>query len=135
MALLVTAGFIMAAANSTKDATALFDPVVLAAVSLAVWRRGQGAAWLTALLAMLGSWIALAGLAIAVGGGDYWQGITVSTLARPQAAASAGPDHGTLGHDHRGATRGAGGARGGRRAARHHPRAPRRYGEPAGAAA
>ncbi len=88
MALLVTAGAIMAAANSTKYATALFDPVVLAAVSLAVWRRGRGAAWLTALLAMFGSWIALAGLAVAVGGGDYWRGITVSTLARPQAAAS-----------------------------------------------
>jgi 4-amino-4-deoxy-L-arabinose transferase-like glycosyltransferase len=83
--LLVAAGIILAAANATKYATVLFAPVVLAVVSLAVWRRREDGAWLAALLTMLCSWIALAGIAVAVGGRDYWRGITASTLARPQA--------------------------------------------------
>jgi hypothetical protein len=85
MALLVAAGIILAAANATKYATALFAPVVIVVVSLAVWRRREGGAWLAALLTVLFSWIALAGTAITIGGRDYWEGVTASTLARPQA--------------------------------------------------
>jgi 4-amino-4-deoxy-L-arabinose transferase-like glycosyltransferase len=84
-ALLVAAGIILAAANATKYATALFAPVVLAVVCLTVWRQREGGAWLAALLTVLCSWIALVGVAIAVGGRDYWEGVTASTLARPQA--------------------------------------------------
>ena len=84
-ALLVAAGIVLAAANATKYATALFAPVVLALVSLAVWRRREGGAWLAALVTVVCSWIALVWVAIAVGGRDYWRGITASTLARPQA--------------------------------------------------
>jgi hypothetical protein len=84
-ALLVAAGIILAAANTTKYATALFAPVVFVVVSLAVWRRREGGAWLTAMVTMLCPWIALAGIAIRAGGRDYWRGVTASTLARPQA--------------------------------------------------
>ncbi len=83
--LLVAAGVILAAANATKYATALFAPVVLAIVAVTVWRRRGGVAWLAALLAVLCSWLTLTGLAIAAGGRDYWRGITASTLGRPQA--------------------------------------------------
>ena len=84
-ALLVAAGIMLAAANATKYATALFAPVVLAVVCLAVWRRRGGGAWLAAWLTMLCSWIALLGVAIAIGGRDYWEGVTATTLARPLA--------------------------------------------------
>jgi 4-amino-4-deoxy-L-arabinose transferase-like glycosyltransferase len=84
-ALLVTAGIILAAANAAKYATALFSPVALAMVTLAVWRRREDRAWLAGLLTVLCSWIASVGLAIAVGGRDYWEGVTASTLARPKA--------------------------------------------------
>ena len=83
--LLVATAVILAAANATKYVTAVFTPVVFVVVCLAVWRRREGGAWLVALLTVLCSWIALAGTAIAVGGRDYWRGITASTLARPQA--------------------------------------------------
>jgi Dolichyl-phosphate-mannose-protein mannosyltransferase len=87
-ALLVATGIILAAANATKYATALFVPVVFTVVSLAVWRRREGGAWLAALLTVLCAWIALAWIAITVGGPDYWRGITASTLARPEADAA-----------------------------------------------
>jgi hypothetical protein len=87
-ALLVATGIILVAANATKYATALFTPVVFVVVSLTVWRRREGGAWLAALVTVLCPWIALAGIAIMVGSRDYWRGITASTLARPQADAA-----------------------------------------------
>jgi 4-amino-4-deoxy-L-arabinose transferase-like glycosyltransferase len=84
-ALLVTTGVTLAAADAVKYATALFTPVVLALVALAVWRRQGGRTWLAALLAVLCSWLALIVTAIVAGGREYWLGITTSTLARPQS--------------------------------------------------
>ena len=86
-ALLVSSGAILAAADAVKYATALFTPVVLAVVALAVWRRHRGGAWLAALLTMLGSWLLLVVTAIAAGGREYRLGITTSTLARPPSSA------------------------------------------------
>ena len=57
-ALLITTGVTLAAADAVKYATALFTPVVLVVVALAVWRQHRGGAWLAALLAVLGSWLA-----------------------------------------------------------------------------
>ena len=68
-----------------KYATALFTPVVLVVVALAVWRQPRGGAWLAAGLAALGSWLLLVIAAIVAGGRDYWLGITASTLDRPQS--------------------------------------------------
>jgi 4-amino-4-deoxy-L-arabinose transferase-like glycosyltransferase len=86
--LLLVAGIALATANATKYATVLFTPVVLTVVSLELWRRSEGRAWLAALLAAPCSWIALAGVAVAAGGQDYWRGVTASTLSRPQADAA-----------------------------------------------
>jgi 4-amino-4-deoxy-L-arabinose transferase-like glycosyltransferase len=84
-ALLVAAGVTLAAADAVKYATALFAPVVLVVVAMAVWRQHGGTAWLTALLAVLCSWLVPVFAAISAGGHGYWLGIKVSTLARPQA--------------------------------------------------
>lgn len=84
-ALLAAAGVTLAAADAVKYATALFTPVVLVVVALAVWRRHGDAAWLGALLALLCSWLVAIVTAITAGGRNYWLGITTSTLARPQS--------------------------------------------------
>ena len=84
-ALLITTGVTLAAADAVKYATALFTPVVLVVVALAVWRQHRGGAWLAALLTVLCSWLVLVVAAIVAGGQEYWLGITTSTLARPQS--------------------------------------------------
>ena len=84
-ALLVATGVTLAAADAVKYATALFTPVVLAVVALAVWRKHRGGAWLAALATVLCSWLVLAAAAVVAGGQEYWLGITSSTLARPQS--------------------------------------------------
>ena len=81
--LLIAAGVTLAAADAVKYATALFTPVVLVVVALAVWRRRGGGAWLAAGLTAGCSWLVLVIAAIAAGGRDYWLGITTSTLDRP----------------------------------------------------
>jgi len=86
--LLAGAGMILAAADAAKYATALFTPVVVVVVALAVWRQRGGAAGLTAGLALLGSWLTAVIAAIAVGGHDYWRGIWTSTLGRPSSDAA-----------------------------------------------
>jgi len=88
-ALLITTGVTLAAADAVKYATALFTPVVLAVVALAVWRQHGGGAWLAALLAVLCSWLVLIVTAIVAGGREYWLGITTSTLARQQSDVAA----------------------------------------------
>ena len=88
MALLVTAGLTLAAANAVTYMTVLFTPVVLVLAALAAWRQHQGRAWLTALVTAGCSWLTLAGAAIAAGGRPYWRGVTASTLARPHAGAT-----------------------------------------------
>lgn len=85
LALLAAAGVILAAADAVKYATALFTPVVLAVVALAIWRQHGGGAGLAAGLTVLGSWLTAVIAALVAGGHDYWQGITASTLARPQS--------------------------------------------------
>ena len=84
-ALLVTAGVTLAGADAVKYATALFTPVVLVVVALAVWRQHGGGAWLAALLTVLCSWLMPIVAAIVAGGREYWLGITSSTLARPRS--------------------------------------------------
>jgi hypothetical protein len=85
----LTSGTAMAAADAVKYATALFTPVVVMVVVLAVWREHGRGAGLTAALAVLGSWLTAVSVAIVVGGRDYWLGITTSTVARPQASITA----------------------------------------------
>jgi hypothetical protein len=87
-ALLAAAGLALAAADAVAYPTVLFTPVVLAVAALAARREQPGRAWLTALVTAGGSWLALAGAALAAGGRAYWRGITASTLARPPADAA-----------------------------------------------
>ena len=88
-ALLITSGVTLAAADAVKYATALFTPVVLAVVALAVWRQQGGGAWLAALLAVLCSWLVLIVTAVVAGGREYWLGFTTRTLALPHADVPA----------------------------------------------
>ncbi len=88
-ALLITAGIVLALADAVKYATALFAPVVLAVAALAVWRRHGPRAGLTALAAVLCSWLVLLAVAVAGSGRQYWLGITTSTLARPPSDAAS----------------------------------------------
>jgi 4-amino-4-deoxy-L-arabinose transferase-like glycosyltransferase len=80
-ALLVASGCSLALADVVKYATALFTPVVIIVVALAA-RGRRPRARLTAVLAVLGSWLALAAAAVAAGGHQYWLGLETSTLAR-----------------------------------------------------
>jgi hypothetical protein len=88
LAVLATAGVVMAAADAMKYATALFTPIVLASVSMAIWRRHGSRAGLQAVAALACPWLLLTLAAIRAGGSVYWLGITSSTLNR---AASDSP--------------------------------------------
>jgi Dolichyl-phosphate-mannose-protein mannosyltransferase len=88
LAVLVGAGVILAAADAVKYATALFTPVVIVVVAMAVWRRHDRGAGLAAVLAVLGSWAVVVVAAVVAGGPDYWLGITTSTLDRPDSTAA-----------------------------------------------
>src|ERR1019366_1371429 len=87
--LLSAAGVTLAAADAVKYAAALFTPVVLAVVALAVWRQRGGGAGLAAGLAVFCSWLMLLIAAVVAGGRDYWLGIRTSTLARPDSVIPA----------------------------------------------
>jgi Dolichyl-phosphate-mannose-protein mannosyltransferase len=82
IALLIAAGATLAVADTVKYATALFTPVVLVVIALAVWQRRGGGAWLSAALTVGCSWLFVILAAITVGGPDYWLGIRTSTLDR-----------------------------------------------------
>jgi 4-amino-4-deoxy-L-arabinose transferase-like glycosyltransferase len=88
--LIVIAALALAAANATKYASALFDPVVIIVAALAVWRRRGRAAGLTAGLGM--ATVALGALAIAyrIAGPSYAEGIRFSTLSRASGTDSTG---------------------------------------------
>ena len=85
LALLLTSGVALAAADAVKYATALFTLVVLVTVALAARRKRRGFGWLTAAAAVLAPWLILIAAALAAGGREYWLGITSSTLSRPQS--------------------------------------------------
>ncbi len=82
---LISTGVVLAAADAVKYATALFTPVVIVVIAMEAWRRRGGRAGLAAGLTVLGSWLVLVIAAITAGGPGYWQGVTTSTLARPQS--------------------------------------------------
>ena len=87
--LLITTGVVLVAADAVKYATALFTPVVIVVVAMTVWRKHGRSAGLAAGLTVLGSWLLLVIAAITAGGPEYWQGISISTLARPQSSVPA----------------------------------------------
>jgi hypothetical protein len=88
VALLMMAGVTLALADAVKYATALFTPVVIVVVGMAVCRKNGRRAGLAAGMAVLGSWLAAVVAALVAAGHDYWSGVTASTLDRPQATAA-----------------------------------------------
>jgi len=82
LALLAASGLVLALANATKYASALFDPAVLATVMLQAWMHAGRKAGLRAAGIPAGAAAAALGAAIAAGGRAYWLGITSTTLTR-----------------------------------------------------
>jgi hypothetical protein len=87
--LLVLSGCALAGADAVKYATALFTPVVLVVAASAMWRQYGGRDAIAAALTAFSSWMALTVAAIATAGRQYWQGITASTLDRPDSSVAA----------------------------------------------
>jgi hypothetical protein len=90
IALIVIAALALTAANATKYASALFDPVVIIIAALAAWRRRGRGAGLTAGIGTAA--IALGALAVAyrAAGPSYAEGISSSTLSRASGTDATG---------------------------------------------
>jgi hypothetical protein len=86
---LVAAGILLALANATKYATALYDPIVLGVTMLSAWPDAgwRAAARHAAFLA--GTAAAVAGVLLALGGPGYFTGIRLTTTGRPQGTDAA----------------------------------------------
>jgi hypothetical protein len=93
LALLATAGLLLALANATKYASALFDPAVLATIILYAWMTGGRKAGLRAAAIPSAVLAATLAAAIVAGGQAYWYGITSTTLTR---ASGPSPPAGIL---------------------------------------
>lgn len=79
---LFAAAAALALSNATKYATGIFDPVVVGLLLVTAWRsRSLGAA--AARAATMALYLAcLLGIALAMGGGEYVQGVEQTTVAR-----------------------------------------------------
>jgi 4-amino-4-deoxy-L-arabinose transferase-like glycosyltransferase len=86
--LLCAAGFGLAAADAAKYASALFNPVVLAVVTLAAWRADGRKAGLDSLGVMALAAVLPLTIGYDLGGPSYGQGITSTTLTRTASNAS-----------------------------------------------
>jgi 4-amino-4-deoxy-L-arabinose transferase-like glycosyltransferase len=86
---LVAAGALLALANATKYATALYDPTVLGVTMLSAWPDAgrQVAARRTAFLA--GTAATVLGVLLLLGGLGYLTGVRMTTTARPQGTDTA----------------------------------------------
>ncbi|HEY0935373.1 MAG TPA: glycosyltransferase family 39 protein [Trebonia sp.] len=86
---IIAAGIVLALANATKYATALYDPVVLAVAVASSWpQTGRKAALLRAVL-LGGTAAAVLGAALALGGPGYLTGIRVTTTGRAHGTDAA----------------------------------------------
>jgi len=86
---LVAAGILLALANATKYATALYDPTVLGVALLSAWPDAgwKVAARRAAFLA--GSAAAVVGVLLLLGGPGYLTGIRMTTTGRPDGTDAA----------------------------------------------
>ncbi|MGH3293912.1 MAG: glycosyltransferase family 39 protein [Trebonia sp.] len=86
---MVAAGMLLALANATKYATALYDPVVLCVSLLSAWPDAgwRAAARRAAILA--GTAAAVVGVLLALGGPGYLTGIRLTTTERPRGTDAA----------------------------------------------
>ncbi|HEY2280634.1 MAG TPA: hypothetical protein VGI00_19930 [Streptosporangiaceae bacterium] len=89
-ALLVGAGLVLAAADVTEYAAALFTPVVIAVVALAVWRRGGPRwSWLASSAIVLTAWAVPVAAAVVASGRD-WPSVWAGALAYPAGDSAVG---------------------------------------------
>jgi 4-amino-4-deoxy-L-arabinose transferase-like glycosyltransferase len=86
---IAVAGLLLALANATKYATALFDPVVLAVVFLSSWADGGRKAAVARAALLAGVAAAVLAVLLALGGPGYLTGIRVTTTGRPQGNDTA----------------------------------------------
>ena len=82
ISLIVIGALALAAANATKYASALFDPVVIVVTALAAWRRSGRRTGLTAGLVMAIVTVGVLAAAYRAAGPSYADGIGFSTLSR-----------------------------------------------------
>jgi hypothetical protein len=86
---LVAAGILLALANATKYATALFDPTVLGVTFLSSWpAAGRKVALLRAGL-VAGTAAVVVAVLLALGGSGYLAGIRITTTGRPNGTDAA----------------------------------------------
>jgi Dolichyl-phosphate-mannose-protein mannosyltransferase len=86
----IAAGILLALANATKYATALYDPVVLCVTFLSSWPEAGWQAALRRAAVLAGTAAALLALLLALGGPGYLAGIRVTTTGRADGTDSAG---------------------------------------------
>jgi hypothetical protein len=79
---MVIGALALAAANATKYASVLFDPVVIIVTALAAWRRSGKRAGLIAGLVMAIVTVGMLAAAYRAAGPSYAEGISFSTLSR-----------------------------------------------------
>ncbi len=86
---LVFTALSLAAANATKYASALFDPVIIAVVALTVWERCGRRAGVVAGAVLSGATAALLAGAYRLAGPSYAAGVRSSTLTRASGSTPA----------------------------------------------
>jgi len=86
---MIAAGVLLALANATKYATALYDPTVVCVILLSSWQdAGRKAAVRRAAIVAVTTAIVI-GLLLALGGSGYLAGIRLTTTGRPDGTDPA----------------------------------------------
>jgi hypothetical protein len=86
---IVAAGVLLALANATKYATALYDPTVLAVTFLSAWPDAGRKQALRRVAILGGTTAVLLGVLLALGGSGYLTGIRVTTTGRADGSDTA----------------------------------------------
>jgi hypothetical protein len=86
---IIAAGVLLALANATKYATALYDPTVLCVIFLSSWPDTGWKAALRRAALLAGVAAAVLGVLLALGGPGYLTGIRVTTTGRVQGTDTA----------------------------------------------
>ena len=85
---IIAAGVLLALANATKYATALYDPTVLCVTMLSSWPDGRKAA-LRRVVLLAGTAAAVLAVLLAIGGPGYLAGVRETTTGRPHGTDTA----------------------------------------------
>jgi hypothetical protein len=86
---MLAAGILLALANATKYATALYDPTVLSIVMLSSWTNAGRREAIRRAALLAGTTATVLGVLVALGGAGYLTGIRVTTTERPHGTDTA----------------------------------------------